>query len=223
MAEAQAPEGSRSGRRPRTRARVGRRRPKRAVRQGLTRGAFLLLALVALGLLAAGLLAARLTIFASGGSPHTGATAAKLTPTRTSSPGTLIGTPIDGTILALSVAENLIAIQPDSGAPVEATVTANSKITRGGSPATLGGLIPGEAVIVTFSAGPHGTLVVARLQDIESVPTNTPSPTYVPNPLPAYYPTPKPKKGPKPKLTPPPAGPSTQPPPSPGSSSPAPG
>ncbi len=176
-----------------------------------------MLALVAIGLLAAGLLAARLTIFATGGSPGPGIGAAKPTPSRSSIPGGLIGSPVDGTILAVSVAENLIAIQPDSGAPVQAVVTASSKITRGGSPATLASLIPGEAVVVTFSPGPGGTLVVAKLQDIESVPTNAPSPSYVPYSPPAFYPsnpatpnspTPKPKKSPKPKLTPPTVSPS---------------
>jgi hypothetical protein len=179
-----------------------------------------LLALIALGLLAAGLLAAHLTIFASGGSPSRGAAGAKLVPSRTPAAGALIGSPVDGTILAVSVAENLIAIQPDSGAPVEALVTASSKITRGGAAASLASLIPGEAVIVTFSAGPGGALVVSYLQDIESVPTNAPSPTYVPYSPPAYYPpsypTPKPKKSPKPKLTPPTNGPSAPAPPSPG-------
>lgn len=224
MAEAQAQEGSRSQRRPRSRARVKRQQRRGGLRWGLSRGVFGLFALVALGLLAAGLLAARFTIFASNGPPaHR---AARLAPSTTPAASVPIGSPVDGTILAVSVAQSLIGIQPASGSPVEATVTATSKLTRGGRPATLGSLIPGEAVIVTFAVGPHQTLVVAELQDIESVPTNTPSPSYAAYAPPPYYPssapTPKHKKDHKSKLTPPPIGPSAPPPASP-SSAPSPG
>ncbi len=212
MAEAQVPQGRRSVRRPRTRAKVGRRRPQHGSLWGLTRGAFLIFALVALGLLAAGLLAASLTIFASGGPTPKSSSVAKLGPTKTPAASSLVGAPVDGTILALSVAQSLIAIQPAAGRPVEALVTSSSKITRGGAPATLSSLIPGEAVIVTFSAGSQGTLIVARLQDIESVPTNTPSPTYVPSYSPSYYsPAPTPRKSPGPTPTPPSSSPSPQP------------
>ncbi|MHB1640267.1 MAG: hypothetical protein ACYCUD_10595 [Candidatus Dormibacteria bacterium] len=211
MAEVQGPRARPSVRRPRTRAKVGHRRPQHGRLGGVTRGAFLLFALVALGLLAAGLLAARLTIFGSVGTTPQSSAAAKLSPTKTPAVSSLVGAPVDGTILALSVAQSLIAIQPAAGQPVEALVTSGSKITRGGAPATLSSLIPGEAVIVTFSAGPHGTLIVARLQDIESVPTNTPSPTYVPSYSPSYYPTPTQTKPPKSKVTPPTSQPSPGP------------
>lgn len=157
----------------------------------------LIFAVCCLAVLAAGLLAASQTIFApvpppskhGSGSPGS---------TSTATAG-LVGRPIDGTITALSVANSVIAIQPDAGQPVQASVVPTSKITLAGKPAQLGSLIPGEAVVVTFAKGTKGGLVVEQLQDIQSVPTNTPSPTYQPTP------TPRPTAPPQPS---PPAQPS---------------
>ncbi len=180
--------GRRAGKKPRIRAGIGRHRGAARIRRhsGLT--LLIVFTIAALGVLAAGLLAASSTIFATNPagsfqpSPSTSSHGA------TSAPSGLVGRPIDGTIVAVSVTESLIAIQPSAGTAVQASVTASSNITRGGTKASLASLIPGEAVIVTFAAGPGGTLVVTQLQDIESVPTNTPSPT----PTPSYTPTPSP-------------------------------
>lgn len=179
-------------RRPRVRARVGRRqrRPLILRRPGMT---FLVIfAVVCLGALTVGLLAASQTIFAPA-PPPSKHSAGFLGGTSAANSG-LVGRSIDGTILALSVANSVVAIQPDSGQPIQAAVLPTSKITLAGKPAQLGSLIPGEAVVVVFAKGSSGQLVVAQLQDIESVPTNTPSPTYVPTPTPR--PTPPPPASP---------------------------
>lgn len=175
-------------RRPRVRARVGRRqrRPLVLRRPGTT---FLVVfAVVCLGALTVGLLAASQTIFAPA-PPPSKHSAGFLGGTSPANSG-LVGRPIDGTILALSVANSVVAIQPDSGPPIQAAVLPTSKITLAGKAAQLGSLIPGEAVVVVFAKGSSGQLVVAQLQDIVSVPTNTPSPTFVPTPTPRPTPTP---------------------------------
>jgi hypothetical protein len=133
--------------------------------------------LACVGVLAVGLTTLSLTILSVGRV----APARKL-PAGTSSPSqtavsTLVGRPIDGTLVAVSAATNVVAIQPDTGNPVQATVNASSKITRAGATATITSLIPGEAVIVTFTQTPNGALLVTQLQDIVSLPTNTPTPT----------------------------------------------
>ncbi len=163
--------------------------------------ALIFFAIIALSVLGVGLGIASLTIFAVGNSPGKGNAAAAISPhSSPSSSSSLVGRQIDGTIVGLWLDANLIAIQPAGGEPVQATVTAKSVLTRGGVATTLGDLISGEAVIVTFSQGPKGTLVVANLQDIETVATNRPSGslTPVPNvtPTPTATPTPTPNPGP---------------------------
>lgn len=171
--------------------------------------ALIFFAIISLSVLGVGLGIASLTIFAVGNSPGKGHAAVATSPKASpSSVTSLVGQPIDGTIVGLWLDENLIAIQPAGGEPVQATVTAKSVLTRGGVATTLGDLISGEAVIVTFSAAPKGTLVVVNLQDIETVPTNTPSgsltplPNVTPTPIAAPIPTSTP--GPTPLQTPPP-------------------
>jgi hypothetical protein len=162
---------------PRQRAGI-RKRSRRPI--GLRRPWLLLLivfGLACLGVLAVGLTALSLTILSVGRV----APAQKL-PASTHSPSqtavsNLVGRPIDGTLVAVSAATNVVAIQPNTGNPVQATVNASSKITRAGVTATLASLIPGEAVVVTFSQTSNGALLVTQLQDIVSLPTNTPTPT----------------------------------------------
>ncbi len=190
--------------RPRVRARVGRRqrRPFVIRRPGTT--GLILFAIAALAVLAVGILAASLTVFAPPAPSNQGVGSG---PTPTPASSGLVGHPIDGTLLAVSVATGTVAIQPSSGTAVEATVTAQSKITRGGAAAPLASLIPGEAVVVTFASGPGGTLVVLQLQDIISLPTNTPSPTFTPTPTPTSEPTPSPSPTASPGSPPSPPGP----------------
>ncbi|MHB1525432.1 MAG: hypothetical protein ACYCZN_03995 [Candidatus Dormibacteria bacterium] len=211
MAEAQATSGRRAGKKPRVRARIGRHRAAARIRHRSGLALLIIFTIAALGVLAAGLLAASLTIFATnpGGSSQPSPSASNHG--AKSATSSLVGRPIDGTIVAVSVTESLIAIQPSVGTTVQASVTASSNITRGGVKASLASLIPGEAVIVTFAAGPGGTLVVTQLQDIESVPTNTPSPT--PTPFYYYYPTPTPSAPvtPTPSAAPSPGGPPSPP------------
>jgi len=95
----------------------------------------------------------------------------------------LVGRPIDGTLVAVSAATNVVAIQPNTGNPVQATVNASSKITRAGVTATLASLIPGEAVVVTFSQTSNGALLVTQLQDIVSLP---PTRYSNPHPVPVF-------------------------------------
>ena len=186
MAEVQAPSGRREGKSPRVRAGMGRRKRSDRLRRRSGLAVLIIFALAALAVLAAGLLAASLTIFASTPPQPSSPRSQASNPGTGGANSSLVGTPIDGTILAVSAAENLIAIQPSVGSPVQALVDSSSSITRGGAKVGLASLIPGEAVIVTFTSGAGGTLVVAQLRDIESVPTNTPSPT----PTPFYYPSP---------------------------------
>lgn len=211
MAEVQAPSGRREGKNPRVRAGIGRRKRSERIRRHSGLALLIIFAVAALAVLAAGLLAASLTIFASN-SPHP---SAPRSPASHQGSGgansSLVGTPIDGTIVAVSAAENLIAIQPSVGSPVQALVNSSSIITRGGAKVGLGSLIPGESVIVTFTSGAGGTLVVAQLRDIESVPTNTPSPTPTPFYSPTYTPAPSveptpPSPSPTPSTGPTPGG-----------------
>lgn len=210
MAEVQAPSGRREGKSPRVRAGMGRRKRSDRVRRRSGLAVLIIFALAALAVLAAGLLAASLTIFASPPSHPSSPRSQASTPGTGAANSSLVGTPIDGTILAVSAAENLIAIQPSVGSPVQALVDSSSSITRGGAKVGLGSLIPGEAVIVTFTSGAGGTLVVAQLRDIESVPTNTPSPTPTPfyfYPSPSVEPTPSPTSpNPSPSTGPTPGG-----------------
>ncbi|HVC39512.1 MAG TPA: hypothetical protein VNH20_06020 [Candidatus Dormibacteraeota bacterium] len=175
--------------------------------------ALIFLAIVSLSVLGVGLVVASLTIF-SVGAPSKGHTLVAISPGGSpSATDALVGRPIDGTIVGISVGANLIAIQPAGGQPVQAAVTAKSTLTRGGTAATLTDLIPGDAVVVTFSQGPGRTLVVATLQDIETVPTNTPSGSLTP--LPDVTPTPTATPEPSPSSTPPPGPPGPPGPPAP--------
>jgi hypothetical protein len=175
----------------RTRQRAGfRSRARRAA--GLRHPWLLLLivlGIVSLGVLAVGLATISLTIFSVGK-----AGPAPKHPSSTHSPtqalSDLVGRPIDGTVVAVSVDTNVIAIQPDTGNPVQADVNASSKITKSGAATTLASLIPGDAVIVTFTQTPSGALLVAQLRDIVSLPTNAPAPTPTPYPTFAPYPLP---------------------------------
>ncbi|MGH7609483.1 MAG: hypothetical protein ACREOD_06025 [Candidatus Dormibacteria bacterium] len=197
MAQSEVPKG-RSGARRIHRVRSGLNLPQRHNLVGFHGHgllALILFAILALAVLGVGLALASLTIFAVGQGPHHGKGALIIRTSPTPSANALVGQPVDGTLVAVSVGENLIAIQPDGGSAVQATIDAHSQITRGGAAAGIGDLIPGDAVIVTFSAGPHGGLVVATLQDIETVPTNTPSPTPAP-PTPPPTPNPEPSPGP---------------------------
>lgn len=165
--------------------------------------ALIFFAIISLSVLGVGLGVASLTIFAvgnssPGNSQGAAATSPKASPSATNS--SLIGQQIDGTIVGMWLDENLIAIQPAGGEPVQASVTAKSVLTRGGSTTTLGDLISGDAVVVTFGAGPRGTLVVVNLNDIETVPTNSSSGSLTP--LPNVTPTPTPTPAPTPVLGP---------------------
>lgn len=204
MAEAQVPEGRRAARKPRRRASAARRSPARRIRRDVGFGLVIILVIAALGVLAAGMVAASLTIFASAGGSGSHSRAGSIHPSASPSVSSLVGSPINGTIVAVSVAENLVAIQPSAGAPIQAFVNSNSKITRGGAASSLSALIPGEAVVVTFSQGPNGTLLVAQLNDVESLPTNTPSPTFTPTPFasPTAQDSPGPGPSPQPPITP---------------------
>ena len=215
MAEVRAPSGRREGKRPRVRAGIGRRRRADRVRRRSGLALLILFAVAALAVLAAGLLAASLTNFASNPAHPSAARSPVSNQGAGAANSSLVGTPIDGTIVAVSAAENLIAIQPSVGSPVQALVNSSSNITRGGAKVGLASLIPGESVIVTFTSGPGGTLVVARLQDVESVPTNTPSPTPTPFYTPALSVAPTPGSGPpipSPSTGPAPGGPAASPP-----------
>ena len=158
--------------------------------------ALIFFAIVALSVLGVGLGIASLTIFSVGSNPGTGRLAVEVSPSASpSAANALVGRPIDGTIVGLWADQNLIAIQPAGQLPVQATVTSKSALTRGGSAAALSDLIPGDAVIVTFSQGAKGTLLVVTLQDIETVPTNTPKAPLTP--IPSSTPTPPPNPSPE--------------------------
>lgn len=150
----------------------------------------IILGLASLGVLAVGLVTISLTIFSVGkAGPSQKQPASTHTPAQALTD--LVGRPIDGTVVAVSVDTNVIAIQPDSGNPVQAEVNASSKITKSGAATTIASLIPGDAVIVTFTQTSSGALLVAQLQDIVSLPTTTPTPTPTPYPtFVPYYPSP---------------------------------
>jgi hypothetical protein len=175
--------------------------------------ALIFFAIVALSVLGVGLGIASLTIFAVGtGSGPTRPTVA-ISPSKSpAAANSLVGRPIDGTVMGLWVDENLIAIQPAGSQTVQATVTTKSALTRGGAAAVLSDLIPGDAVVVTFSQGPKDTLLVASLQDVETVPTNAPSgplspvPNVTSAPAPTLVPTPTPTPAPGPPGPPGPPG-----------------
>jgi hypothetical protein len=163
--------------------------------------ALIFFAIVSLSVLGVGLAVASVTIFAVGRNSASSQQIRVISPTPTpSTVSSLVGHPVDGTLVAVWVDENLVAIQPEGGEPVQATVTAKSTITRGGAPVPISELISGDSVIVTFSQGAKGTLVVQTLQDIETVPTNTPSATPVPERTPGLTPsaTPTPQPVPSP-------------------------
>lgn len=191
--DAPTPGGRPPARKPRVRARVGRRQRRPFVLRRPGTVVLVLFAIVAIGIFVAGVLAASLTIFAP---VHTAGRKRSATSSPTPASSSLVGHPIDGTLVAVSLTSNLVAIQPTSGSPLQAAVTSASKITRNGSALPLASLIPGEAVVVTFSAGPRGTLVVAQLQDLVSLPTNTPSPTFTPTPTARGRATPPPRPSP---------------------------
>jgi len=157
--------------------------------------ALIFFAIIALSVLGVGLGLASLTIFSVGRTANTRGLAVLGGPTPSpSATSGLVGRPIDGTIVGLWVDKNLIAIQPAGGQPIQATVNTKSTLTLGGATATLPDLIPGDAVIVTLSQGSDGTLVVLTLQDIQTVPTNTPSapptPIHTAPPAPSAEPVP---------------------------------
>ncbi|HVB14685.1 MAG TPA: hypothetical protein VNH38_08035 [Candidatus Dormibacteraeota bacterium] len=201
--------GGKAARRKAPRLRAGRRLRERHNFVGFHGHGLLALiffAIIALSVLGVGLGIASLTIFAVGNVPGKSHAAVGLSPSSSPSPAnSLVGRPIDGTIVGLWLQENLIAIQPAGGQPVQATVTAKSTITLAGAPSSLADLIPGDAVTVTFSQGPKGTLLVATLQDIQTVPTNAPSGAITPLPdvTPTPTATPLPPPTPTPTATPP--------------------
>lgn len=163
--------------------------------------ALIFFAIVALSVLGVGLGIASLTIFSVGNSPKPSRALVEISPSASpSAANALVGRPIDGTIVGIWADQNLIAIQPAGQQPVQATITSKTAITRGGASAALSDLIPGDAVIVSFSQGPQGTLLVVTLQDIETVPTNTPSAPLTPVPSPTA--TPPPNSSPEPTPTP---------------------
>ncbi|MGH7611825.1 MAG: hypothetical protein ACREN4_07375 [Candidatus Dormibacteria bacterium] len=166
--------------------------------------ALILFAILALAVLGVGLALASLTIFAVGRTPSHHAAILHPTPTPTASPSStssLVGQPVDGTLVAVWVDQNLVAIQPEGGRPVQATITTQSQITRGGAASSIAALIPGDDVIVVFGQGPHRTLLVQSLQDVEAFPTNTPTalpptPTPTPSPTAPGGPSPEPSGSP---------------------------
>ncbi len=210
MAETRLPRGK-TGTHRATRQRAGRRLRERHNFLGFHGHgllALLFFAIISLSVLGVGLGVASLTIFAVGNSPGKSHAGAVVSPsTSPSSANSLVGRPIDGTIVGIWLQENLIAIQPQGQQPIQATVTAKSVITRGGAASTLGDLISGDAVVVTFSQGPKGSLLVASLDDIETVPTNTPKGSLTPLPNVTATPTPTPIATPTPTAGPSPSGP----------------
>ncbi|MGH7641215.1 MAG: hypothetical protein ACREN7_08250 [Candidatus Dormibacteria bacterium] len=194
MAESRLDDGDLPGRR-RPRLRAGRQLRERHNLVGFHGHgllALIFLAIVCLSILGVGLGVASVTIFSVGGKGGPSSKPAVIThvsPSPSSSnAAALVGHAFAGTIVGLWTDQNLVAIEPAVGQPVQAVVTKKSTLTRGGSPCSIDDLIPGDAIVVTLGRGAHGTLVVVNLQDIETVPTNTPSPT--PTPFPTYTPEP---------------------------------
>lgn len=214
LAETPAPRGK-AVRRKASRTRAGRHLRERHNFIGFHGHGLLALiffAIISLSVLGVGLGIASLTIFAVGSSPGKSHAAVGISPSSSpSSVNFLVGHPIDGTIVGLWLDQNLIVIQPDGAEPVQASVTAKSVLTRGGAASTLGDLISGDAVIVTFGQGPKRTLVVVNLNDIETVATNTPSGSLTPLPNVTPTPTATPLPTPTPNLSPPSPSPSSGP------------
>lgn len=193
MAETK-PKGQKpEGRKP-SRIRAGRNRRERhnlVSFHGHGLLALIIFAILSLSVLGVGLAVASLTIFSVGRGGHiTVPTSVENSPTPSaSSISELVGKQINGTLVGVWVDKNLVVIQPQGGQPVQALVTAKSSITRGGVPTPVSELISGDAVVVTFVAGPKSVLEVGTLNDVETVPTNTPPPTATPartaNPIPA--------------------------------------
>jgi hypothetical protein len=202
LAETQVPAEKTAARKGKPRLRAGRNLKERHNFIGFHGHGLLALiffAILALSVLGVGLGVASVTIF-SIGKPVGRHAAVGTSPSSSPSANVLVGHPIDGTIVGISLGENQIAIQPAGEQPVLATITATSAITRAGAPSSLGLLIPGDAVIVTFGAGPKGTLVVVTLDDIVTVAGNQPSAPLTP--LPGVTPTPTPTPSPTPPPTP---------------------
>ncbi|MGC1183847.1 MAG: hypothetical protein WBA31_01685 [Candidatus Dormiibacterota bacterium] len=204
MAETRLPR-AKPTRRTAPRVRAGRRFQERHNFVGFHGHGLLALiffAIIALSVLGVGLGIASLTIFAVGSSPNSGHAAVGTSPSSSASVDALVGHPVDGTIVGIWADANLIAIQPAGEEPVEATVNTKSVITLAGSSTSIGDLISGDAVIVTFGQGAKGTLVVVTLDDIQTVPTNsgagstTPLPNVTPTPTPTPVPTATPAPGP---------------------------
>lgn len=204
MADTQLPSRNTAARKGKPRLRAGRNLKERHNFIGFHGHGLLALiffAIAALSVLGVGLGVASVTIFSIGKVPASKHSAALTSPSSSPSASALIGHPVDGTIVGISLGENQLAIQPAGEQPVLATVTAKSVITRAGATSSLGLLIPGDAVIVTFGAGPKGSLLVVNLDDIVTVagsqpnapltplPGVTPTPTATPVPTPTPAPT----------------------------------
>jgi hypothetical protein len=203
VAETQLPTRKTAARKGKPRLRAGRNLKQRHNFIGFHGHGLLALiffAICALSVLGVGLGVASVTIFSIGKVPAGRHAAVGTSPSSSPSASALVGHPIDGTIVGISLGENQIAIQPAGEQPVLATVTATSAITRLGSSSSLGLLIPGDAVIVTFGAGPKRTLVVVTLQDIVTVAGSRPNAPLTP--LPGVTPTPTARPSPNPTPTP---------------------
>ena len=207
MADTQLPSRNTAARKGKPRLRAGRNLKERHNFIGFHGHGLLALiffAIVALSVLGVGLGVASVTIFSIGKVPPGRHSAGLTSPSSSPSASALIGHPIDGTIVGISVGENQLAIQPAGEQPVLATVTAKSVITRAGAASSLGLLIPGDAVIVTFGAGPKGSLVVVTLDDVVTVAGYQPNAPLTP--LPGVTPTPTARPTPEPTPTPAPTG-----------------
>jgi len=207
LADTQLPSRNTAARKGKPRLRAGRNLKERHNFIGFHGHGLLALiffAIVALSVLGVGLGVASVTIFSIGKVPPGRHSAGLTSPSSSPSASALIGHPIDGTIVGISVGENQLAIQPAGEQPVLATVTAKSVITRAGAASSLGLLIPGDAVIVTFGAGPKGSLVVVTLDDVVTVAGYQPNAPLTP--LPGVTPTPTARPTPEPTPTPAPTG-----------------
>jgi hypothetical protein len=207
LADTQLPSRNTAARKGKPRLRAGRNLKERHNFIGFHGHGLLALiffAIVALSVLGVGLGVASVTIFSIGKVPAGKHSAALTSPNSSPAVSALIGHPVNGTIVGISLGESQLAIQPAGEQPVLATVTAKSVITRAGSTSSIGLLIPGDAVIVTFGAGPHGSLLVVNLDDIVTVAGSqpnaplTPLPGVTPTPTPTPAPTPTPTPGPTP-------------------------
>jgi hypothetical protein len=210
LADTQLPSRNTAARKGKPRLRAGRNLKERHNFIGFHGHGLLALiffAIAALSVLGVGLGVASVTIFSIGKVPAGKHSAVLTSPSSSPSTSALIGHPVDGTIVGISLGENQLAIQPAGEQPVLATVTATSVITRAGATSSLGLLIPGDAVIVTFGAGPKGSLLVVNLDDIVTVAGNQPNAPITPLPGVTPTPTPTPAPTPTPNPTPTPSGP----------------